>query len=385
MQKKIIALAVAGLASTAAFAQSNVTIYGVADGSFDAVKVSGSVASGNNIGAFTRVSTNSSLIGFKGAEALGNGLTAVFQYESSVGFDSGAAFGGANRDSYVGVAGGFGTVALGNLTGPTRALGAAVDVNSGATGIGANSAIIGKLANAALGANSANSDIANTPCAARSSTCTSTFDSRWKNTIAYISPNFGGVTLTAAYVSDENKTKDSAGGTAAQLNTKGYDVGANYKNGPIMAGLTYNWATIGNTIGTDVSLLRLAGSYDFGMGTVRVLAEQAKANDLSPTGANLKQNDYGVGLTFKVGAGNILGQYYVAQNTKGSLGASQTGAKLFALGYEHSLSKRTMVKAVYSRLDNKEAAAYDYGINAIGGVGAGSLLQGVQVGLRHTF
>ena len=34
MQKKIVALAVAGL-STAAFAQTNVTIYGVADATFD--------------------------------------------------------------------------------------------------------------------------------------------------------------------------------------------------------------------------------------------------------------------------------------------------------------------------------------------------------------
>ncbi|HYO27457.1 MAG TPA: porin, partial [Azonexus sp.] len=31
MQKKLIALAVAGLASTAAFAQTNVTIYGLVD------------------------------------------------------------------------------------------------------------------------------------------------------------------------------------------------------------------------------------------------------------------------------------------------------------------------------------------------------------------
>jgi hypothetical protein len=54
---------------------------------------------------------------------------------------------GATRDSFVGVAGGFGTVVLGNLTGPTRALGGAVDVNSGATGIGANSALLGKLGN----------------------------------------------------------------------------------------------------------------------------------------------------------------------------------------------------------------------------------------------
>jgi predicted porin len=76
MQKKLIALAVAGLASTGAFAQANVTVYGVADASFDVVRTSNAV---NELGNTTRVSTNSSLIGFKGAEALGNGLTAVFQ------------------------------------------------------------------------------------------------------------------------------------------------------------------------------------------------------------------------------------------------------------------------------------------------------------------
>jgi predicted porin len=120
MQKKLIALAVAGLASTGAFAQANVTVYGVADASFDVVKISGDA--NNELGNTTRVSTNSSLLGFKGAEALGNGLTAVFQFESAVGFDNAGAL-GANRDSYVGLAGGFGTVVLGNLTGPTRALG----------------------------------------------------------------------------------------------------------------------------------------------------------------------------------------------------------------------------------------------------------------------
>jgi predicted porin len=44
----------------------------------------------NDLGNTTRVSTNSSYIGFKGAEALGNGLTAVFQLESGVGFDNAA-------------------------------------------------------------------------------------------------------------------------------------------------------------------------------------------------------------------------------------------------------------------------------------------------------
>ena len=51
MQKKLIALAVAGLASAGAFAQSNVTVYGVADmyvGSFktDGLERSTKVESG---------------------------------------------------------------------------------------------------------------------------------------------------------------------------------------------------------------------------------------------------------------------------------------------------------------------------------------------------
>ena len=157
MQKKLIALAVAGLASTGAFAQANVTVYGVADATFDVVKISGDAK--NDLGNTTRVSTNSSLIGFKGAESLGNGLTAVFQFESGVGFDNAGAL-GATRDSFVGLAGGFGTVVLGNLTGPTRALGGAVDVNSGATGIGSNSGILGKLGNNLIGTTDANGSYA---------------------------------------------------------------------------------------------------------------------------------------------------------------------------------------------------------------------------------
>ena len=51
MQKKLIALAVAGLASTGAFAQANVTVYGVADATFDVVKVSGDAV--NDLGHTT--------------------------------------------------------------------------------------------------------------------------------------------------------------------------------------------------------------------------------------------------------------------------------------------------------------------------------------------
>lgn len=387
MQKNLIALAVAGLASTGAFAQANVTVYGIADGSFDVVRVS-NTAGNTDLGNMTRVSTNSSYIGFKGAEALGNGLTAVFQLESGVSFDNTGSF-GATRDSFVGIAGGFGTVVLGNLTGPTRALGAAVDVNAGATGIGANSALLGKLGNNLIGSTDANGNYGGGSTCGRSSTCTSIFDTRWKNAIAYVSPSFAGLNATVAYVANENKAFHNSGADGA--NTTGYDVGLKYANGPAMAAVTYNAVSLGNDAGTNVSDLRVGGTFDFGIASVRAVFDHARANHF---GGTLTQNVFGLGGTFNVTpAGKLLAQAYVARDlkTNGSSG-SDTGAKLFEVGYEHSLSKRTMLKAVYAHLNNDNNARYDFGINAVGinpsAVApntAGATIQGIQLGLRHSF
>lgn len=380
MQKKIIALAVAAMASGAAFAQSNVTVYGVADATFDSIKTTGSVEPRHN-----RISTNSSILGFKGAEDLGNGLKAVFQFESSVGFDGGAAL-NTVRDSYVGVAGGFGTIVAGNLTGPTRAFGAAVDVNAGATGISANSGIIGKFGGLLQGVTTdANGNVAGTACG-RSATCASTFDTRWKNAIAYISPNFGGFTVIGAYVANENKN-----GGANGANTYGYDVGAKYEGGPVFVGLSYNRANVDNNavIATlpgaaatlrniEASDLRLVASYDFGVVKVNGLAERVK---VSATGFSETQKVYGLGAIVPVGQGKVTGQYYVARDISST---NNTGAKLWSVGYEHSLSKRTILKANYARLANDNAASYQFGVNS-GAANVGETSSGFQVGIRHSF
>ncbi|WP_298599094.1 porin [Zoogloea sp.] len=385
MQKKLIALAVAGLASTGAFAQANVTVYGVADATFDVVKIAGDA--NNELGNTTRVSSNSSYIGFKGAEALGNGLTAVFQLESGVGFDQGGNTLGT-RDSYVGVAGGFGTVVMGKLTGPTRALGGAIDVNSGATGIGTNGALLGKLGNNLVSGGDNNTSAT----CARSSTCVSIFDDRWKNAIAYVSPTFAGLNATVAYVANENKTFH---GQEPAANVRGYDAGLKYANGPIMAAVTYNAVSMGNAAKTDISDFRVGASYNFGVASIRGLFDRARADHFG--GAGYTQNVFGLGGTFNVTpAGKIIGQFYFADEMKRN-GKDQkdTGAKLFEIGYEHSLSKRTILKAVYAHLNNDANAGYDFGINAAGVNSVttagptfstvGATVQGVQLGLRHSF
>lgn len=390
MQKKIIALAVAGLMSGAAFAQTNVTVYGAADVTFDNVKASGATVAGNTLPARNRVSANSSFIGFKGTEDLGGGLKAVFQFEGGVGLDVAGTSAGVgafsfNRDSFVGVAGGFGTVAAGILTGPTRALGAAMEPFAGSTGITANIGLLGKLggerfntAVTAMQPNAGGAYAAAGNCNA-SATCASIFDTRWNNAIAYVSPSFGGLTATAAYVANENKTADGVA-AGSKLNTRGYDIGLRYAVGPIMAGLTQNQVKIGNTTDTEATDTRAAFRYNFGQATVGLLWDRVK---VEATGVDQKRTAWFVPVTFNVTpAGKIIAQYGKAGDVTG---VANTGAKQFALGYEHSMSKRTIVKAVWSQISNESAASYDFGINSVGALGNGADPKGFQVGVRHSF
>jgi len=383
MQKKIIALAVAGLFSGVAFAQTNVTVYGVADVTFDNVKAGGAATVANNLDSRNRVSANSSFLGFRGTEDLGRGLAAVFQFEGGVANDNARAF-NINRDSFVGLRGGFGTVLAGILTGPTRSLGATMEPFAGATGIGANTALLGKLggqrfAVPAVDPQTGGGDATATIGCNSSTTCVSIFDTRWNNAIAYVSPTFSGVTVTAAYVANENKTADGLAGGANQRDTYGYDLGLRYTQGPILAGLTYNKADIGNTANTEAAVTRAAFRYNFGQGTVGLLWDRVK---IEATGVDQKRNAWFLPVTFNVTpAGKLVAQYAQAGDISGT---SNTGAKLFALGYEHSLSKRTIVKAVWSKVSNEAAAFYDFGINAAG-ARPGADPSGFQVGVRHTF
>ena len=352
MQKKLIALAVAGLVSTGAFAQSSaVTVYGVADLSFDVVKTSGGAAN-SQTGSYSRVSSNSSYLGFKGTEDLGNGLKALFQFETAVSADTGATF-GANRDTYAGLGGAFGDIKLGTLTTPTRALGAAVDVNAGWASIGASSAL----------------------------TNLSGFDTRQANTAMFTSSNFSGFSGALAYISGENKSTAAASGTAAQANRSAWDLGLNYNNGPILAGFTYANARSRDVVDTQIKNTRIAGAYDFGVGSVRALWNSTKNEN--NVGGNAKQNVWGLGGTFNAAPnGKVIAQYYKANNINGT---SNTGAKLFELGYEHSLSKRTVLKAIYARIDNDNAAAFNFGSNGVNNVAAGNDPSGLQIGIRHAF
>lgn len=366
MQKKLIALALASLSSAAFADATNVTIYGVADATFDVIRVSDNA---NNTPNFNRVSTNGSHIGFRGTENLGNGLSAIFQFESEANFDQNSSL-ALNRDSFVGLTGGFGKVMLGTLTGPSRALAASLDVNTG-DNIMSNTAILGKLGGNVVG---------------RSVSSGSFYDTRFTNAVAYVSPSFSGLQATGLYVANEDKDETPGAETKPSV----FDLGLTYTNGPVMVGTTYARLRDSGVADEKETEFRIGGMYDFGMASVRALYGRTK---FETAGLEEKQNTWGIGGTYNVTAnGKLVSQYYVARDVEvNGTDLGETGAKLFTIGYEHNLSKRTMLKAGYARVANDDNTdGYDFGYNAsgAGSFSAGALgftASGFQFGVRHAF
>ncbi|BBU32346.1 porin (plasmid) [Burkholderia sp. THE68] len=107
------------LACQSAFAQSSVTLYGVADVSVRYL----TNANANNDGKvfMTNGAITNSRIGFKGTEDLGGGLKAIFQLESGVELENGQYADSArafNRAAFVGLSSRYGTLTLGRQKTP---------------------------------------------------------------------------------------------------------------------------------------------------------------------------------------------------------------------------------------------------------------------------
>lgn len=430
MQKKLIALAVAGLASAGAFAQSNVTIYGVADASFESVKADSAAGDGTNTGSRSRMNTNSSLIGFKGSEDLGNGLKALFQFESTVNLvnQQGATSGntvsgsaatngqnsnnngllGTKRDSFVALSGNFGTVLGGYVSTPYRSIVTGFDVVPGSAGAGNSNGVFGK----ALGG------------------VNLVFRT---NAIAYASPSFNGFSGVIAYVPNATKSTENNLNTVTDNNGKaiangdalnsanpyGWNLALNYANGGLKLAYSYlklNDLGVGDlaaydkaankiahTSGEDHKAHLLAASYDFGQGTTVVamyqhykgtVDVQAYHNTIGKSvgsgSGDVNRNSYFLGLKHVLGANEFAVSYQHAGKTGGDLlDNSNTDANQWTLRYGYNFSKRTQVYALYTRIDNKDGANFNFGgesgVNYTSTVAAGANAQVYGVGLRHSF
>ena len=374
MFMKHLILALLTTATVAAHAQSNVTIYGAVDATVDVVNANGA-SNGASRGTFNRVSSNSSFLGFKGSEELGNGLSAIFQLESGVALDTNGGVPNSGRTSFVGLSSrDYGTVVAGLLSGPTRNAALMVDQNFGNAGPGLVSSIVGKPGGGAG---------------------TGTFDTRFSNAIAYISPSFNGLTVTTAYTTGENKSVGNAR-AANVINTTGYDIGVTYERGRSKTALTH--AEVHNrlsdgAIGTNLDqtkITRLATVYSFDGGhKLGALVEQNKNVYSGLASAELSRITWGLTGKYAISQnGAIIGQYFVANSPNGSfyMNNDDRKASLYELGYEHRLSKRTVLKTAYTVLGNQANSNFDFATNAVaGGTGNGTDYKVLSAGIRHLF
>ena len=330
MKKTLVA--VAALAASAAFAQSSVTLYGVADAYFGSEKL----ASGPNPGVSQTVVNSGGLsqsrIGVSVKEDLGAGLSAFAVIEGNVALDGGAGGLGADRKSVVGLSGGFGAVSLGNQATPLNdAVENVIDAQGNSAFSAVTSAIAGDVANAGL------------------------TQTQYGNSVRYDTPNFDGFTAAVQVGFGEDKV---AGGPSA---SRGVSMNLGYANGPVAVVLAYQNDKASGA--TAEKTLALGGSYDFGVAKLNLGYGRAD-NVIGTNNGRLVS----VGVTVPVDAFTFVGQY--AQGKVSNIAGS---SKSFALEGRYALSKRTTAYAGFN--DTKEN---------IGG-GANVKSNRFGVGIRHVF
>lgn len=349
MMKKILAAAIVSAFAAPAFAATaNVDVYGNIHMSVDVLD--------DGTDSATNVSSNASSLGFKGAEDLGGGLSAIWQVETTLGGERrGSSFTTA-RDTFVGLKGAFGTTRLGYFDTPTKQLSRKLDLFNNKIGDSRNFLRF----NGTTGA-SGNS-----------------WEERFDNGIRYDTPSFSGLSASAHYSTNFDGT-----GVTTTNDNDAYSLGVNYANGPLFLGATYQQNNL--TTGTgDESNWRLGAG--FNMGDLKLVALYSKSEDQrGSSGAD--RDVWGVGAGYKLGNGEIKAQYYKASDEDGSV--AETGAKMFAVGYDYNLSKRTTAYVAYAKTKNDSGAAFS--VMSGGGHGdnlsiaAGQDPDAFSLGMIHKF
>lgn len=349
MQKKLIALAVAGLVSAPVFAQSNVTVYGVADAYFGYGKMDDNKFTGVNSGGWA-----GSRIGFKGSEDLGNGLKGVFTLEYGIDIDQNEGVGSrgtaANsttraRQQFVGLQGGFGFLGLGRQYSPGYYVFKYDAIN-----------VIPFSPQFILAGNQGSNIVAGSAA-------------RVSNSINYKSPDFGGLTLNAIYgFNEENQDENRQAGDLAAL-------GLDYANGPLAIGLVYSQvkqdagaiateksttpATLvspavpvgGITVSDETKKeAYLGAAYDFGM--FKLMGSYQIIKDFTTDEDDNKVWQIG-GVVPVSSAGKVHLSY-----GRTDADTDDSDAAAWSLLYSHSLSKRTLAYVGYTQVNNDDATDF---------------------------
>ena len=341
---KKIALAVSAALLAGSAMAADVTLYGRIDTGFSYTNTrTNSFGEKSSAKSFSMDSGNStgSRWGLKGTEDLGNGYKVGFVLESKFWSDSGKSESRLfHRESSLFVSGGFGTVYAGRLTSITG--------DSGSIGwYGGMASPFGSGWGAIAGHNEVIS-----------------MQFGKDNTLAYVSPRFAGVQVSAQYSmgEDSKENKPSTDRYAA--------VGVDYQAGNLEVGavvdyMNRNSADIDSDKLEDAWTFNLAANYDFDVVKVYAAAQYVKDNptlgrwSYAPTGASEAEklefhrhvafDGFGVnlGADMPLLGGNLLASIGYADGKGEYDKVKELDAKAYTalVGYTYPFSKRTSVYA----------------------------------------
>ena len=338
-----LAVAMLGLAASAN-AQSSVQLYGLIDASVGTFQTAGA----KKVTRLDSGNMSTSYLGFKGSEDLGGGLRANFALDSFLLVDSGGAgrVPGVDafwaRNAWVGVTGGFGGLRLGRMGTPLFV--STLIFNAWGDSFGYSPAIR-QYFSAPYG----------TPVVG---------DTGWNNAIGYGTPSMGGLSANVLFALGERGA-----------NSKGNNVSANvlYFGGPVA--LTGAWQSVKTqgTLGRGISAFpgfdeqtawQAAGSYD--LKAVKFSVQYGEVETDAVADVKVKNTHFSASVP--IGAGKLLATYGLGKISTQGVSATRE-SKMFTVGYDYYLSKRTDIYALYMS-------------DKFTGLSSGNTL---AAGIRHTF
>lgn len=343
MNKKLIALAIAGASvAPAAMAQTAnpVTLYGRVYATFESVEAKGGASP---VARRNRVADQASYLGVRGTEDIGGGLKAFFQLETAFAPDANQTV-FANRNSAIGLQGGFGSILMGRWDTPMKVTQTAVDPWGDLTN--------GDITGAAL-------DQGN-------------FSRREQNSVQYWSPTMAGFSVRLQYTANEGKT----GTTNASV----HGASLAYSGGPLYAALAYEkHKDVATISGTNVSEDGLAFAISYKFGAAKLSGQYGKyERDGAGTTAKQEDESYMIGLEWAFGKHVLLASIQHAE-----LNNSNAECDMGSIGYRYDFSRRTFFIASYTKVENDNGMNCNFGTNALGA--AGQNPQGIGFGVRHLF
>lgn len=370
MIKKLLAasIAAAAVAPMTASAVGDVTIYGKAHVMMIGNKVEPGVGGDDELYKNWELSSTNSRLGFKGTEDLGNGLKAIWKYETTVNITDGGSDGGtfgSARNAYLGLSGNWGSALFGRHDSPAKVAfyatgndhldGSIVDLNT-----------FGHSQGNLLGG----SDALAIPVQAQVFS-----DDRQDNVLAYISPSFSGFTVAAAVMPGEDRkdVRNANDGIA-----DGASIGAMYANAGFKAGAGWEKIKGSGTTSTlplpddafdDFKTWHLGGSYTFA-GAYTIGGNYQKQKNLDfVDGVDLKS----WALSGKAQFGNnaVILEY---TKVKFETDANDEDGQEIGIALQHNFSKRTSAYLAFNKakIDNAgpfpeedDAKSTQYGLGMI--------------------